>query len=947
MKSPFKFLDSFTKDDRDIFFGRDREIEELYQRVFESKLLLVYGVSGTGKSSLIHCGLANKFRETDWLPIVLRRGGNIIESMAAGIRNASLTEQLSRFATPGDFKKGARSLYLDHYKPVFFLFDQFEELFIFGDKEERRSFIHIVKTLTESDLQCRMIFVMREEYMAWVTEFERVIPTFFANRVRIEKMSHRNALDAIKGPCNAFNISLEEGFAETLLEKLSPGSTEVELTYLQVFLDRILRLATENYPPLGGGAGGVDSLSQESKRGIAFTISLLSQTGNVSDLLGSFLDEQLSLLVDPETALAILKSFVSVKGTKQQMKPEEAREYALTLGRDVSQHVISDLIQTFVNLRILCDKDQNGRYELRHDALAAKIFEKFTIAEKELLEVRKYVENAYFAFEKRGVMLNKQDQDYLAAYEKSLILPQLLKDFVTNSRYQLLKRKRALTNITRISALIFILIIAAIGRKYLRSQAYIKEKNMIGRLLLQSESNPARGLSGALDLWEDNKTSTVLKHIILNDFQKLIMVKVDTTDPVYLLQRQFNPITLESPVKKAEISKEGNYIYGWMENHHVFVLDLVTNRIIYYSSESEPLDLEISERDSLMALVYPDNNGVVCDFKGNKRYTFEITSNNVMNERLVRFFPSGDYQLAAVNGNSARIYDSTGKILFELNDHLDKVNSVDISPDGRFVITVSSDKMGYIWNYNTEVHQFSVYDTLIGHNDTVWSCEFNKTGKYIITASADSTLRIWNLNGRQINPWFWFGINYKDEGSRYRHNKGEFDEDASDPFLSSYYGKNCNACFSEDELSIIATGYTYDNDTHKNKSPDYYQVLFYDSNSKIITLYYTPFMDLAWSGSETFIPEKFHQLAVSPFGDIVAGINTTNNEINILGPEGLQLITMKGNYAFFSNNGKELFVTDNNSIYKFPVDMNDIKHYLDKYKIAKSTKADKGIYMIF
>jgi hypothetical protein len=29
MKSPFKFLDSYTKDDRAIFFGREREIEEL------------------------------------------------------------------------------------------------------------------------------------------------------------------------------------------------------------------------------------------------------------------------------------------------------------------------------------------------------------------------------------------------------------------------------------------------------------------------------------------------------------------------------------------------------------------------------------------------------------------------------------------------------------------------------------------------------------------------------------------------------------------------------------------------------------------------------------------------------------------------------------------------------------------------------------------------------
>lgn len=46
--SPFKFLDSFTKDDKDIYFGREREVEELYARIFQGKLLLVYGLSGTG-----------------------------------------------------------------------------------------------------------------------------------------------------------------------------------------------------------------------------------------------------------------------------------------------------------------------------------------------------------------------------------------------------------------------------------------------------------------------------------------------------------------------------------------------------------------------------------------------------------------------------------------------------------------------------------------------------------------------------------------------------------------------------------------------------------------------------------------------------------------------------------------------------------------------------------
>ncbi len=67
-REPFKFLDAYTKEDGDIFFGRDAEAEELHPRVFQSRLLLVYGPSGTGKTSLIQCGLGSQFDEADWFP---------------------------------------------------------------------------------------------------------------------------------------------------------------------------------------------------------------------------------------------------------------------------------------------------------------------------------------------------------------------------------------------------------------------------------------------------------------------------------------------------------------------------------------------------------------------------------------------------------------------------------------------------------------------------------------------------------------------------------------------------------------------------------------------------------------------------------------------------------------------------------------------------------------
>jgi len=80
-KSPFKFLDPYGKDDINFFFGRDEEIEKLYQSVNKNRIVLVYGLSGTGKTSLVQCGLTERFDVTDWVPFFIRRGCNLNASL--------------------------------------------------------------------------------------------------------------------------------------------------------------------------------------------------------------------------------------------------------------------------------------------------------------------------------------------------------------------------------------------------------------------------------------------------------------------------------------------------------------------------------------------------------------------------------------------------------------------------------------------------------------------------------------------------------------------------------------------------------------------------------------------------------------------------------------------------------------------------------------------------
>ena len=207
IKSPFKFLDSFTLADREIFFGRDQEITDLYRRVFESKILLVYGVSGTGKSSLINCGLASRFDESDWLPVNVRRGNNIVESINEAFNKQAIRPLKKTLSV----SEKLQSIYLDHFKPVYFILDQFEELFIFGSKEEKTSFIKLIKEIVESETQCRIIFIIREEFLAGITEFENDLPEIFSNRFRVEKMKRANAIQAVDSPCRVHDIETETG----------------------------------------------------------------------------------------------------------------------------------------------------------------------------------------------------------------------------------------------------------------------------------------------------------------------------------------------------------------------------------------------------------------------------------------------------------------------------------------------------------------------------------------------------------------------------------------------------------------------------------------------------------------------------------------------------------------------------------------------------------------
>jgi WD40 repeat protein len=717
LKSPFKFLDSYTPADREIFFGRDQEISDLYRRVFESKILLVYGISGTGKSSIINCGLASRFDDSDWLPINVRRGSNIIDSLNEAFNKQALTPLKKNLSVSGKLQ----SIYLDHFKPVFLIFDQFEELFIFGSAIEKTNFIKLIKEIVESETQCRIIFILREEFLAEITEFETDLPEIFSNRFRVEKMKRTNAVQTVEGPCKVYDIETEKGFSEELIDKLCPAGNELELTFLQIYLDRILRIA--------------ETEKQVSER-LLFSKEIIERAGSVSDLLGQFLEEQIRELDDPDTAMAILKSFVSVKGTKRQMNESEILDSIGSFGTVVTEEYLLKYLTKFVDLRILRERDERGHFELRHDSLASKIFEKFTAIEKDIIEVRQFIDNAFSVFEKRGKFLSSDDLKYIAPYEDKLYLNKQSELFIDKCKNEINRSRRRRRNVISFAALALIIILSgftlwALSEKQKSNKNYLKARASSYNFLSQKvvESDP----TVALRLAEyaagiDSVNPDIIENLnrIYYDFNFYRIVS-----------RHENNIACIS------FSPDGKTILTGSQDSTARLWDLRGNLLHSYKGHSGRITSVTYAPDSKTILTGSvDKTARLWDLRGNLLQEF-IGHQGIVYS--VAFSPDGKTILTGSIDKTARTWNLQGKELQNYTGHKDLVSSAVFSPDGKSILTGSNDKTARLWDL-----QGNVLQVFKGHEGGVTSVSFLPDGKEIFTGSMDSTARLWDLHGRVL-----------------------------------------------------------------------------------------------------------------------------------------------------------------------------------------------------
>src|SRR5258708_28507838 len=73
--------------------------------------------------------------------------------------------------------------------------------------------------------------------------------------------------------------------------------------------------------------------------------------------------------------------------------------------------------------------------------------------------------------------------------------------------------------------------------------------------------------------------------------------------------------------------------------------------------------------------------------------------------------------------------------------HADSVTCLEISPDGRYIISGSLDRTIRIWDVETGA---VVGEPLVGHTGAVLSVAYSPDGHHIASGSRDQTIRIWD-----------------------------------------------------------------------------------------------------------------------------------------------------------------------------------------------------------
>ncbi len=267
ISNPFPGLRAFEEDEDVLFFGREKQVDELLTKLRTTRFMAVIGSSGSGKSSLVKSGLIPALHSgfmsgagSSWRICTFRPGNDPIYNMAVGLSEpgviyddgadydkpmlTAINESILRRSSTGlvgAYKQSG----IDPRHNLLILVDQFEELFRFSKyekdskdgKRDSIAFINLlIKATEQRETAIYVVFTMRSDFLGDCTEFRGLPEAINNGQYLVPRMTREERKDAITGPVSVAGATIAPRLLNQLLNDV--GDNPDQLPILQHALMR-------------------------------------------------------------------------------------------------------------------------------------------------------------------------------------------------------------------------------------------------------------------------------------------------------------------------------------------------------------------------------------------------------------------------------------------------------------------------------------------------------------------------------------------------------------------------------------------------------------------------------------------------------------------------------------------------------------------------------------
>ncbi|MEK6479457.1 ATP-binding protein [Catalinimonas sp. 4WD22] len=264
--NPFPGLRPFNEEENYLFFGRETQVDELINKLSIRRFLAVVGTSGSGKSSLVNCGLFPALHGgympkagSSWRIAKFRPGNDPIREMALALAKPGIlfpTDKVGKLPLSAvlttNLQRSKLGL-IESYKQarlprdsnLLIVVDQFEELFRFQNlrtqgRENEDSAIAFVNLLLEAakqnELPIYVVITMRSDFLGDCSKFRGLPEMINEGQYLVPRMKRRERKSAITGPIEVAGGKITDRLLMRLINDV--GDNPDQLSILQHALNR-------------------------------------------------------------------------------------------------------------------------------------------------------------------------------------------------------------------------------------------------------------------------------------------------------------------------------------------------------------------------------------------------------------------------------------------------------------------------------------------------------------------------------------------------------------------------------------------------------------------------------------------------------------------------------------------------------------------------------------